>query len=75
MQTRIFTPRIAVQAYKATGTTIGFTTKSYQWIDCAYPDVVHYGIKYWLPSTGGVTTGICSMLPIITYYVKFQSVR
>lgn len=72
---RILTPRISTLAYKTSGTTIGYSSKGRQYVDCANPDIEHYGVKCWIPATGGATAGVVSMQPIITYYVKFRGVR
>lgn len=43
--TREFKPAVSLQAYKTSGTTIGYSQHKDQWIDAAYSDVEHYGIK------------------------------
>lgn len=42
---RIFKPRFAEAAYQ--GTFTGYSNRT-GWVDCAYPDVQHYGIKTYL---------------------------
>lgn len=52
---RVFTPAIAMEVYKASGVTNGYSQKYKQWIDIASNDVDHYGIKGCIqgPSTAG----------------------
>lgn len=42
---RVFVPSISNELYRTGGGTIGYGRKSKQWIDMAYTDVPHYGIK------------------------------
>lgn len=42
---RTFIPSISNEVYRTGGGTIGYGRKSKQWIDLAYTDVPHYGIK------------------------------
>lgn len=72
---RSFTPKIATLAYKTSGTTIGYSAKSLQYVDCGSADIEHYGLKTLLPPTGGITTGIVTYKPIVTVYVRFKGVR
>jgi hypothetical protein len=41
---RKFRPHIAIAAYQ--GTFTGFANETPQWIDCAYPNIQHYGVKF-----------------------------
>lgn len=75
VHTRVFVPKLAAFAYKTSGTTIGYSDKSHQYVDCASSDIEHYGLKTWLPRTGGAYPAIIKYVPIITMYVKFRGVR
>jgi len=44
---RVYKPRIAVAAY--TGAFTGYENTS-GWIDCAYNNVYHYGLKWYIPT-------------------------
>jgi hypothetical protein len=41
---RKFRPHIAIAAYQ--GAFTGFANEAPQWIDCAYPNIQHYGVKF-----------------------------
>jgi len=43
---RSLTPHLAVAAYRSTGPGFtGYANMQDQWVDSAYPDVLHYGVK------------------------------
>lgn len=46
---RTITPKMSMNAFKTSGTTIGYIQEAKQWIDAAYADVEHYGIKGCIP--------------------------
>jgi hypothetical protein len=48
---RTLVPRLAVAAYAA-GVFTSFAQRTYQWIDCASPGVILYGLKYAIPVAG-----------------------
>lgn len=43
--TRSLVPAVSIEAFKTSGTTIGYSQHRKQWIDAAYGDVEHYGLK------------------------------
>jgi hypothetical protein len=45
---RVFKPRFAVPAYQA-GAFSAYKNST-GWIDCAYPNTEHYGVKWFLPT-------------------------
>lgn len=72
------TPRVAMDAYKS-GLGVGYAEgRAGQWIDCETPGVEHYGLKWWIPTTGPGGSGTvlninwaCDV--IITLTVEFKN--
>lgn len=72
-RTVTFKPKCSPQVYKVSGTTIGYAeAKPGLWIDCAYTDVPHYGLRTSLGSQGTYYT---AMDVIIDYHLSFKGVR
>lgn len=76
---RIWKPTVLVPTYR-TGVTFGYSPKRKQWIDCANPDVPHYGLKwcFYNPANSDAThlRGIAlSFRVMATYYLQFRNVR
>lgn len=69
--TRKIVPRIAIPAY--TGSAFNGFTMGQQgtWLDCANPNIQHYGLKYALPPTGQVQ----SYLVVIKYHITARQNR
>lgn len=71
---RAFVPAVSMQAFKTSGTTIGFVQKKQQWIDIAYTDVEHYGMKGVVQDFG--TSNVQMSWKIyVTYYISMKQVR
>lgn len=69
--TRILTPAVAAVAYR-TGITNAYMPKWKQWIDAAYVDVPHFGLKVCYDNRDNVD----SIFDVyITYYMSFRNVR
>lgn len=67
---RFFKPKAASAVY--TTSFVGFENAS-GWLDCANPDIAHYGFKTGLNTvSSGASTGYRLFM---TYYVKFKAVR
>lgn len=76
---RVWKPTVLVPTYR-TGVNFGYSPKRKQWIDCANPDVPHYGLKwaFYNPSETDAThnRGIAlSFRVMATYYLQFRNVR
>lgn len=70
---RVLTPAIAMEAFKTSGTTIGYVQKRKQWVDMANGDVEHYGIKGVIPNN---THAIQQQWKVfVTMYISFKQVR
>jgi hypothetical protein len=69
---RVFQPRMAVAAYS--GAFTSFANLQDQWIDSAYPNVIHYGVKAYLPGGAAGQTSLQVWELIFDYYVSFRSV-
>jgi hypothetical protein len=68
---RVFTPRIALAAYSGTFTSYS-QPKAGTWIDCASPNVTHYGIKYAMPISGAANG---TWQVEATYDLQFRDTR
>lgn len=51
---RSVVPAIAIAAYS--GVFTSFANRRMQWLDCASPSVVHYGLKWAIPQTAATVT-------------------
>lgn len=69
----IASPRCASLVYKDGITPVGYSeAKANQWIDSANPDVLHYGLKYFLPVEN--LSKIVYIRVYATYYLEFKRV-
>lgn len=69
----IASPRCANLVFKDGITPVGYSeAKSNQWIDSANPDVLHYGLKYYLPTEN--LSKIVYIRVYATYYLEFKRV-
>lgn len=73
MHKRVFVPAISANAFKAGGSTIGYYQKKKQWIDAAYPDTIHYGIKGYTP--GPITLTATTQAAWVVYVTMFFSMK
>lgn len=66
-------PKIANVVYRGTATPDGYSTpKGNQWLDCAYSDIPHYGLKV-VGGFDAVCTRDTVMYDIYaTYYISFK---
>lgn len=77
---RVFTigivPSILSENYR-TGVTTAYSPKFKQYLDCSYPDVPHYSIKYCIniPNNGSLSTPQASFDVYATYYLSFKTIR
>jgi len=71
---RTFNPRIAVAAYNGVATT-GYANLSNQWIDVAYPDVQHFGLKGVIPLTTANALATDVLDCVATYTINFRNPR
>jgi len=73
---RVLVPAISVEAYKTSGTTIGYSQKRKQWLDAAYTDVEHYGIKGLINGPQTMADQIQTGFKVYcTAYVTFKQTR
>lgn len=69
----IASPRCANLVFKDGITPVGYAeAKSNQWIDCANADVLHYGLKYYLPTEN--LSKILYIRVYATYFLEFKRV-
>lgn len=74
--TRIITPAIAMSAYKTSGTTIAYAQKKNVWLDMAYTDVEHYGLKGCIQGTStAANTRRQAWSLRVVYYFQCKEVR
>jgi len=69
---RQFAPRIAMAAYN--GAFSGYANMEAEWIDLGSTDVVHYGVKIWVPALSSNT--LQQQWKVYTeYFLSFKAVR
>lgn len=74
--TRAFVPALAQEAYKTSGTTIGFMQGRRKWLDAAYGDVEHYGIKGLVNGPASQTDQVQTAWKVyVTMYISFKQTR
>jgi len=66
---RTFTPHAAVAMYAGAFSSFGNVTRP--WIDCSYPAVQHYGMKFAV----GVTTVAVTYQAVARYWFQFRNIR
>lgn len=64
-------PKVAQPVYS--GVLAGYQAASPTWCDTAYINVVHYGLKMWVPQFGNFAAGalICRVIP--TFHVALKN--
>jgi len=70
--TRVFQPRVAAAVYS--GAFTSFANMEPPWIDCASPNVQHYGVKIFVPGATAAQTLLQSWDVTYEYYISFKSV-
>lgn len=74
--TRSFVPALAIEAYKTSGTTIAYSQARKKWIDAAYTDVPHYGVKGLVNGPAIQADQVqCAWKVYCTMYVSFKQTR
>lgn len=74
--TRSLVPALSQEAFKTSGTTIGYTQQRKKWIDAAYTDVECYGIKGLINGPAIQADQVqCAWKVIVTAYVSFKQTR
>jgi len=68
---RVFSPRVAVAAYS--GAFSSFENSTAPWIDCASPNVQHYGVKILVPGATAAQTMLQSWDVTYEYFMSFKS--
>lgn len=68
----IANPRVAQTVYQAGLTAAYSEARKNVWIDCANPDVPHYGLKYYVPTEN--LSKILYIRVYATYYMEFKRV-
>jgi len=67
-------PKVAQSVFRTTVATFGFSEPDRSpWIDCAYPDVAHYGIRTIMGSTGTAGTAVYNVS--CRYLLSFKNTR
>jgi len=67
------TPHSAQAAYS--GAFTSYANKTYQWIDCSSPGVVHYGIKWGIDAGGAGQTSFQSWKIQVRQRISFRNIR
>lgn len=64
-------PKVAQPVYS--GVLAGYQAAPPSWCDSAYVNVVHYGLKMWVPGMGNIAQGalMCRVIP--TFYVALKN--
>lgn len=73
LQTRVFTPRVALAAF---GSSVfsSFAQRSNVWLDAASPTVPHYGVKWYFPAIPGLPSAPAYTI-IVTTVLQFRNPR
>lgn len=71
---RIFVPSISNEVYRTGGGTIGYGRKSKQWVDMAYTDIPHYGVKGYIDHYAAAQASQRWKV-FCTVYMSFRQVR
>lgn len=69
----VLRPAVAVPLYQS-GVTFAYGPKWKQWVDCSYPSVPHYGVKFYWDAAGTISTSQIYSVRI-TFYLSFRNVR
>lgn len=74
--TRFIKPKVLQEVYRSTLGT-AYAPKSGQYLDVAYPDIPHYGMKVWIsaPNTNPGTAQSITYKVYLTLYVTCKNVR
>ena len=66
-----FKPRLALAAYS--GAFTSYANQQAGWIDCASNGVIHYGLKFGMPTQNALA--IARFVVKLTYWMTFRAVR
>ena len=73
---RVFVPAMAQQYFKTSGTTIAFGQAKKRWVDAAYLDVEHYGIKGLVNGPAVQASQVQTSWKVYaTAYISFKQTR
>lgn len=73
---RTFVPATSQNLYKSSGTTIAYSQKRKPWIDAAYTDVEHYGIKGLINGPATQANQVQTAFKVyVTAYISFKQTR
>lgn len=74
--TRFIKPKVLQEVYRSTLGT-AYAPKSGQYLDVAYPDIPHYGMKVWVsaPNTNPGTAQSITYKVYLTLYITCKNVR
>jgi hypothetical protein len=65
----VVTPKFQVETYSG-----GYSTSS-GFVNCTYPSIDHYGVKYAIEPTGGVDEGIYQFKVDMKYFLTFRNTK
>lgn len=73
---RVFVPALAQDYFKTSGATIAYGQARKRWIDAAYLDVEHYGVKGLINGPANLGAQVqCSWKVYATAYISFKQTR
>jgi len=71
-----FYPKAASLVFKTSGTTVGYMSESKNnWKDCVFPDIEHYGIKFYISNMQDQVGFGCNIRFQFKYYLAFRNIR
>jgi len=70
--TRTFQPRMSSIVRSAAGTD--YMSVVPQWLNTGSDDVIHYGLKTFIPQVAAAQTAVQTWLVTIEYYIEFSKV-
>lgn len=68
-------PKVTNTVFRTGATSAYAVSMKKQWLDCAYPDIPHYGLKWFLEVPGTTGSTNCTFDVISTYYLQFRTAR
>lgn len=68
-------PKVAEPVFGAGINPAAYQARRSGWIDTAYTNVLHYGLKIWVPVFGNVAAGAYICRTIVTYYIACKNAK
>lgn len=72
--TRTFRPKVSIAMYKTSANNAYGSSDKKLWVDCAYTDVEHYGLKFYMPVVAQSQAAFTYSV-FVKYWISFRNTK